>query len=247
MMLRTSIAPWLTALLTIVSANGAWAQDDSRSKVKVYVYPARVNVAPGDDLPVAIIMDHDPAWHTNTSAPKMPPGLEDLAGDLIPTTIGASSTGALVPHVDHIQWPAPHSVTLPWLDRKAQFEVYSGRVIAYLPVTVPANAPLGPATLTVTVGFQACDDASCLAPATLEFPVQVSIVPPERADSRDGLDPALFGGFSHGVWQALDRRSSADRGTADTGETATLVLLLVIGGVLAVVLIIVAARLYLLR
>lgn len=237
----------LLVVLAVVCCASAAAQEDSRSKVKVYVYPGRVNVAPGDDLPVAIILDHDPQWHTNTNAPKMPPGLEDLAGDLIPTTIRAASTGALLPHVSHIQWPSPHAVPLPWLDRKAQFEVYSGRAIAYLPVTVPSNAPLGPATLTITVGLQACDDSSCLAPATLEFPVQVSIVPSERADPRDGLDATIFGGFSHAVWASLDRGASSASNAPDAGETATLILLLVIGGVVALVLVIVAARLYLLR
>lgn len=66
---------------------------DSRDRVKVRAVAERTEGVPGGDVPVAVVLDHDPNWHTHTNDPKVPTALGDAS--LYPIkVIGLAQTAA---------------------------------------------------------------------------------------------------------------------------------------------------------
>jgi thioredoxin:protein disulfide reductase len=51
---------------------------------------------------------------------------------------------------------------------KTPLNVYQGKVIVRLPITVLPNAPLGPQHIPLKLRYQACNQELCLPPATLD-------------------------------------------------------------------------------
>ena len=46
---------------------------DSRDEVNVTAIASSTTVAPGEDLVIAIIFQHQPGWHIHTDEPNVPP------------------------------------------------------------------------------------------------------------------------------------------------------------------------------
>ncbi len=137
---------------------------DSRDQVRVEVKFDRPSVPAGGDLVLAVVFDQKPGWHIHTHQPEVPPELGDPS-DYIATSIHAASPdGRLVPYTEWTQWPPEHEIQVGWSGDPIPYKVYEGRAIAWVPVTVPADASTGPATLTIRPVFQACDDRACMAP-----------------------------------------------------------------------------------
>jgi thiol:disulfide interchange protein len=137
---------------------------DSRDRVQIEVIPSRSSVAPSGDLVLAIIIDQQPTWHVHTNAPEVPEALGDPE-DYIATSIHISSLNdRLIPQMDWIQWPTPHEIIVTFAGPDVPYNVFEGRAIAYVPITVPQDAALGDVMLNVRVVFQACDPTHCLAP-----------------------------------------------------------------------------------
>jgi uncharacterized protein YcnI len=121
--------------------------------VKAQAYVSLVPVPRGKTLEIAIVVDIAKGFHMNSHTPTDP--------YLIPTT--------LTP-----QFPAGFELadTIYPDGRKEKFsfspnkplDVYTGKVILRLRVSARADAPLGPATLPITLRYQACNDTTCLQP-----------------------------------------------------------------------------------
>jgi len=131
--------------------------------VRVTVLPARTHVAPGTVVPIAILLDHQHQgnrhWYTQAGGPDADP-------DSIPTTVNVTALDERL-HVrrDAIQWPEAEQKSLDWAGG-ASIAVYGGRAIIYVPVEIRPDAASGAVSLTVSVGYQACDDRVCLPPVT---------------------------------------------------------------------------------
>jgi len=137
---------------------------DSRDRVQVEVVPSRTRIAPGGDLVLAVVFNQQPTWHVHTNDPKVPKGLGDPE-DYIATAIDIeASNDRLIPQTDWIQWPPPHEIMVGYGGPAVPYEVFDGRVIAYVPVTAASDASLGQVTLRVRPVFQACDPTQCLQP-----------------------------------------------------------------------------------
>ncbi|MCH2142450.1 MAG: thioredoxin family protein [Phycisphaerales bacterium] len=151
---------------------------DSRDRVDVHIVPQRTQVAPGGDIAIAIIFDQDERWHIHTNDPVVPPELGQPEDYYATAIYAESADGRLVPHTNWTQWPEVHEITVSFGATPVPYGVFEGRAIAYLPVTVPADASLGPASLIIRPFFQACDDRNCLAPTPM---------PPEPGEAADAM------------------------------------------------------------
>lgn len=198
-------------LLTCLGGYGnAWAQSGSfatsADKVKVRVIAARRVVRPGSDFPVAVVFEHEPGWHTNPNKLEMPPELGDPSAFVaMQIEVDSRSDGSLKPHTRFIQWPQPKSIEVNFTGNPVPYNVFSGKTVAYLPVTVAPDAPTGPATLTVKVTYQACDDRQCLFPIKdqlVSLTVEISEKAPGTAIDSPPPD-GLFEDFSTGVWERI--------------------------------------------
>jgi thiol:disulfide interchange protein DsbD len=167
---------------------------DSSSRVKTQVKALSAEVAQGNDLPVAIVFDIDPTWHIWTEERPAPEGMGTFEF-AIDTEILVSEGGPLVPHPGFMVWPEFHAVTADIGDGPQQYAVFDGRAVVYLPVTVPTDAPTGATSLDFTITYQTCNDKTCLAPATDNLTLDVTIVPAGQATAPIDENDADFGFF----------------------------------------------------
>jgi len=187
--------------------------DDSRDSVKISAVAAQETVAPGEDMVVAIIFDHAPGWHIHTDEPVIPSELGE-AEDFIDTEIYFDLTGSegIMVHEPFIQWPPEHVVEVAFGGTPVDYAVYEGRAIAYLPVTIAADAKPGEVDLMIRPVFQACDDTVCLKPSprpgnsdweSYGVLVEFNVVSLSDRTTSPPPDPAIFGSFDPGVFPRI--------------------------------------------
>lgn len=186
---------------------------DSRDSVEVSAVPSQKEVVPGDDVVIAVIFDHDAGWHIHTNRPNVPPELGE-AEDYVATEllVELDPQSGLTAYAPFIQWPEEHVVQVAFGASPVDYAVYEGRAVAYLPITVAADAAPGPATILLRPVFQVCDDTTCLAPSPRPgesgwneygIPVELNIVALSDKTTSPTPDPALFGGFDPGVFERI--------------------------------------------
>ena len=170
-----NITPRSLSLLTLLlAASAAMAQPpgfsppggsqffDSRDRVETEVLSPFTQVPRGSEFPIAIVFEMDHNWHIWTQPGGTPEGVNVFEGAInTEFVVTSTDTASLTIHEGFIQWPEPLVASVAGMGDLAVFE---GRAIAYLPVTIPDDAPLGEATLTIALTFQTCDDKTCLAP-----------------------------------------------------------------------------------
>lgn len=177
-------------------------------KVVVSAHAQHPEATPGSAFAVAIVLDHAEHWHTWPAAAQdvLPDEIDSFA---IRATIDPpSALPSWVAALGAVQWPTPLPGTVPDIMRPGkttQVPVYQGRAVAYVPVFVSDSAPLGPATIAFTVGFQACDERMCEAPESIEVKVEVRIV---AAGSAAAPAP---GSASADLFSGLDSRALASK------------------------------------
>ena len=203
----------LASLLTVLVAVSAlaWpAPAAARAEVEVRVSAGRDVVAPGGDLPVAVVLDHADGWHTHRNDPQIPAAFREVGFTVIPTEIEADAEpGGPQPHPGFVQWPEPRTIEVAFTGEPVDWQVYEGEAVAYLPVTVPADVAPGAYELLVRVTYQACDDVTCLMPETVERALTIRVVDPHAeagplADAGERLgDDELFADFDPAVWQRI--------------------------------------------
>ncbi|MCH2134525.1 MAG: thioredoxin family protein [Phycisphaerales bacterium] len=189
---------------------------DSRDRVRVQAIPDSERAVPGEDLVIAVIFDHDAGWHIHTNDPVVPPELGDPSDYYKTELFFEPADSPLQAHPRYIQWPETHEIKVTFTGDPVPYSVFEGKAIAYVPVTIPMDAPLGSATLTIKPVFQVCDDTSCLAPTPLPdmgsdwdeygIPVTVEIVSLEamQANPTARPDSTIFGGFNPAVFSELN-------------------------------------------
>ncbi|HMN97322.1 MAG TPA: cytochrome c biogenesis protein CcdA [Phycisphaerales bacterium] len=184
----------------------------STDVVEVIARPAAPRVAAGGDLPVAVIFDIADGWHIWTDDRPFVGDMRRFArfstAAYTAVEVAGSPPSGVAAHPGFIQWPEVHAIEANLGDGAADYAVFEGRAVAFLPVTIEADAPLGPTTLRLTVSFQACDYSQCLRPVTIEVPVSIEVV--ALADLGDtGAVPADFAAFVPGVFADIRAGRSA--------------------------------------
>ena len=175
---------------------------DSRDVVEVRVVAAADVVRPGGDLPVAIELAIDPGWHLWTNEGTTLEGADEFEG-AIRTVISVTAPAGLEADPGFMAWPEPHLISADLGEGPQSYAVFEGKSVVYLPVTVATDATDGTVELAFTIDFQACDDQTCLAPATVKIALPISIA----ADAASGgeasalfadFDPSVFGRIRSG-------------------------------------------------
>lgn len=179
----------------------------------VLALSAQVNkpiASPGDRLVIAVIMDIQPGWHTWPNKPEPVPGLRGLLQ--VPTVITATLTDGSpdgIATVGPTQYPEIH--TAPF-DASAgqgtpqivEIKVYEGRAIAFVPVILAQDAPLGDLTFNIKLDYQACDDKECLFPGEEFATVTVGVKTLEEAAAQPpGTDAGIFAKFDPAGFDAI--------------------------------------------
>ncbi|HWB18787.1 MAG TPA: thioredoxin family protein [Phycisphaerales bacterium] len=180
---------------------------DSRDRVHVSATPQFSQVSPGDRFAIAIVFDIDPDWHIWTNEGNVPAGMVTLE-DAYHTKIAfkADPSTPISVSENSVQWPTVHSTSADIGEGKHDYAVFMDHAVAYLPVTVKADAQTGTAKLTLLVTFQSCDERMCLAPVEdMKLVVDLNIVnASELAHTTRTTDDSLFKDFNPQVFSQLN-------------------------------------------
>ena len=105
--------------------------------------------------------------------------------------IESPDDGSLIAHKGYLNWPEPHIAIIAGGEKP--LAAFEGRSIAYLPVTIPPDAPLGETTLTFKLTFQTCNATVCLSPT---FDHEISLTFEVVANGQSSTESDSFDDFA---------------------------------------------------
>ncbi len=147
-------------LLVVFMATASLAQ----SKVlSTNVFLSKNSVLPGEEIRVALQLDIEKGWHINAHTP--------LETSLIPTEVVLETHPNFT--VEEIHYPKPKRKTFQFI--QGELEIYEGRVLIFMNLTVSTKAAPGESGISGKVKYQACDDKSCLLPMEAAFSTSIPI------------------------------------------------------------------------
>jgi thiol:disulfide interchange protein len=154
---------------------------------------------PGKKAVVAVVFDVKDGYHTQSHTPS--------STDYIPFEVKVDANAAFT--ASDPVYPAGEDHTYPLL---GTLNVYTGKVIVYVPIEVKADAALGEVKLTGSASYQACNNNACFAPTSVAFEIATKIVAASEAVTAN--QPELFKGYTEGAKGATSKpaakKTSAD-------------------------------------
>ncbi|MGJ8635379.1 MAG: protein-disulfide reductase DsbD family protein [Phycisphaerales bacterium] len=169
-------------------------------------------VVPGATFVIAVVLEHEDGFHTWPNEPIIPEELGDFPATA--TTITPSLPEGLT--AGPIQWPDTHTVSVRFLGPPIDLVTYDGKAVAYIPVRVAQDAPLGELTFSVDIFYQACDENLCYPPTNDSQSITLTIA--------ESTDPAaanpLFADFDPTIFSNTDAwGESLDTNSDSAGAT----------------------------
>ena len=149
-----------STLLTLATPPAA-AQRGGASQVAVSA--AAPPVARGATGTVTVTLNVKPGWHVYAAEPG--------ADSYIPTTVAATPDAGVT--VGKAAFPKPIKLKTP-TDPKP-VNVYEGKAIITVPITVAKTAKPGSHALKITVGYQTCNDKMCLPPTSVPVTANITV------------------------------------------------------------------------
>jgi len=202
---------------------GKPAFNDSRDRVDINVLVSQPKIASGTDFIVAIVLDHQPGWHSWTNQGNTPTGMVAFDG-AINTSIKATmpADSSFLAHEAFIQWPDVHAAKADVGEGPQDYAVFSDQAVIYLPVSVKLNAkPLASIPLELRLTFQSCNENMCMAPV-IDLPLSVSLVIVDQAALVGSPPPqpsAMFRGFDGSVFAKIH---AGENGTGTSPVTSSI-------------------------
>jgi len=161
--------------LFFVFAPALPAQDEGHV-VEVRSLVSRDAVAPGETFKVAVILRVQAGYHINDNAP-----LDEF---MIPTTLALDDH----PDFEVVETLFPKGRRARFAYSEVDLVVYEGEVVLGVLLKAKDGAAPGAKTIKASLGYQACDNASCLPPKEFSFTVAV----PMAATAGKDIHPEIF-------------------------------------------------------
>lgn len=181
---------------------------DSRDQVDARIVVAQSKVAPGGDLPLAIVLRLKPGYHVWSGPGPIADGLvaweSAIRTEIVPNPAegpDGRTSSAPIAGVDFnaafIQWPEQHGYETDVGEGPKTYAIYEGTPVIYVPLSISPDARPGPVEIPVRVSFQACNDAGCSAPAEVDlvarFDIAAGATAGAPAEAFSGFDPSVYG------------------------------------------------------
>ncbi len=198
---------------------------ESQLTVQVSASISTKNAQPGNQVVIAIVMDHAKHYHTWPAAmlDVLPESVAEFA---INTAVSIDSLPDNIKRDGSIQWPnpSPSTVADPSGEQDTlELMTFSGKAIIYVPFRVDKTATAGPRQITLTLSYQACNETQCDIPQDDELTIEFQVLPAgETATTEnDSERPALFAGFdpSRAGPNAANEGSESDGDPKKSGST----------------------------
>lgn len=201
-------------LLVMACMFGAATSARAEDMVTVRVVPEKSVVRPGDQIAVAVVIEHTNGFHTWPEASvSLPADVEESAGQNR-TKLSVPNVPAWVQRIDGIQWPKAHlgKVNNPSTGvGTIEVPLYSDQAVAFLRVVVSPDAQPGEQKLPISMFYQACDDKVCLMPTDLELVATVRVAPKGSLETGVANEPGLFSTFDVSSWGQTAAPAAATR------------------------------------
>jgi thiol:disulfide interchange protein DsbD len=139
------------------------AQDADRHVIEVRSLLSRDAVRPGETFQAAVIVKIQAGYHINDDAP-----LDEF---MIPTTLVIADQPDF--EVVETLFPKGHRARFEYSE--AELVVYEGEVVIGVLLKAKEGAAPGARSLQASLGYQACDNVSCLPPKELSFTISVPV------------------------------------------------------------------------
>jgi len=120
-------------------------------------------VRPGETFKAALVIKVQPGYHINDNAP-----LDEF---LIPTELSFGEN----PDFEIVEISFPRGRRARFAYSEAELVVYEGEVVLGALVRAKKGIPAGARSLKGTLGYQACNNESCLPPKELPFEIAVPV------------------------------------------------------------------------
>lgn len=142
-------------------------------KVRAVAEPAVAH--PGDELSIAVVLEHAAGFHSWPHEPVVPP--EFAAVNPIATTIEVISLPEGVV-VEGVEWPEPVPVIARYTRRPVELLSYVDTAVAHVRLRVSSDAPPSEAKLEIRVRRQSCDARFCYPPRTVTLSIPFRVEAP---------------------------------------------------------------------
>lgn len=202
----------LTILVILFSANIFAQFGMQENLVSLKVYQSQDKVHPGTQLKVAVKFNIEETWHINSNKPK-----EDY---LIPTVLSIASENQAF-NFAQVGYPAAKDLTFEFSE--TPLSVYEGEAFISGLLNVPEELKPGEYKATFKLDYQACNDATCLAPTSVEETVTIIV-----AAKNEPLTDTNKEIFSSEVFNLPKIEPAADGSSASEFESSGLFLSLLI-------------------
>jgi thiol:disulfide interchange protein DsbD len=172
------------ALAVLFAASGAYSQGGAglpnpATVVKPQAYVSNEPVPKGKEFQIAVVVDIARGFHMNSHKPT-----DEY---LIATSLTAQLPAGF--QLADTLYPEGKLEKFSFSPNKP-LDVYTGRVTLKMRLMAQGNAPLGQATIPLTLRYQACNDAACLPPVKVPVTVPVTIAP--AGAKTQSVHPELF-------------------------------------------------------
>jgi suppressor for copper-sensitivity B len=188
---------------------------------KIEVQADRAAYGPGGTARLAVVMDIEAGWHTNSHQPTF--------DYLIPTEVNLDLPEGW--SAAELSYPEGSLQEFEFVDQP--ISVYDGKAVILATLQVPEGAA-GETTITARVRYQACTDSQCLAPVTSTGSVTLTLGS-EGAATHEALFAAgAVSGGGHGKEDAGQGPGPAAGSLPPGGGASlwTILLLGVVGGLI---------------
>jgi hypothetical protein len=156
-----AVAALLIAGVTIPDADSQ--MPSGRDVVSPAAYVSMEPAARGSEFKIAVVLTIRDGFHVNAR--------QASASYLIPTDVKADPPPGF--KLGEVSYPKGELHTFPF--SKQPLNVYQGKAVVRIPVTVLGNAPLGAQQIPLKLHYQACNNEVCLPPTTLNLDATVTI------------------------------------------------------------------------
>ncbi len=178
--------------------------------VKLEIYQSFDKVQPGGQLKLAVKALIDEGWHINSNKPK-----EDF---LIPTTIELDSASGL--KFDKLVFPKAREIKFEFSD--IPLVVYEKEAIIGGIIAIPKTVKPGEKVVKLKFTYQACNNATCLPPVTIDTSFTIQIV--DSKTPINEINPEIFSGLDLSYTGAAVSTGPEESSIADTLESSGLLL-----------------------
>ena len=173
-------------------------------------------VQPGSQFEIAVVVEIAKGWHVNANPAKE---------ELIATEVTLPEVAYLA--FGEVVYPAGDVLKLGSI---GEAPVYHDTITIGIQADLSQTAPIGASTLDFQLQYQACDDAQCLLPETLNFSVPMEVVGIEGTVQR--INEAIFTDIEFGAPLGTTGDEGSLQRALSGGQVWLAFLLVFAGGIL---------------